>query len=511
MPYSNTIPQNESEVYATLVKIRARLAEIKKDAKYSNNTEIETIYHEVLESVTELKRTRDSAKARAKINPNTVTLPPANGTFGNQIDLLIDEIFQLLSLFFVSFGLSNTAPATHASLTTVQRLLEHLNESGVYTHQELKPIHDRLDEISDIINTEDNDDNLSTKEEIRLLKHKLHLAYHEFDILDRKIGSLPPQVRKLMDNLLSLKYQLLDLLSTDKNSKSDVRSKIEQERQVETISKDLDKLQNERDILASNDLGTAALNSSSILNSLLGDCHDYLSNLRMGEDKIDVHLVPIYDKLVNLHSVLSNLLITRRWSLRTVDLFTYQNQLSEIDKSRNAGFFGSPGYKGQSILLFLLRSCYALIYKLLESSEPVSEALQPLHNQLSTIYRCLVDLKQSGGISSMRELYPYQLKLASIDNDAANGIFKVDGQIPPGQATLTALLAECFDILHELKVDYYDKAASNGEFTETENIIGTKALQDSSYDYNNVGEQEYSSYAPSEMSEMSERSEVSDM
>jgi hypothetical protein len=47
------------------------------------------------------------------------------------------------------------------------------------------------------------------------------------------------------------------------------------------------------------------------------------------------------------------------------------------------------------------------------SSEPVSEALLPIYNQLSTLKRCLVEVKESGGVNSMRELYPYSLKVRS--------------------------------------------------------------------------------------------------
>lgn len=45
------------------------------------------------------------------------------------------------------------------------------------------------------------------------------------------------------------------------------------------------------------------------------------------------------------------------------------------------------------------------------SSEPVSEALLPVYNQLQTLRRCLLEVKNSGGISSPRELYPYSMKV----------------------------------------------------------------------------------------------------
>lgn len=44
-------------------------------------------------------------------------------------------------------------------------------------------------------------------------------------------------------------------------------------------------------------------------------------------------------------------------------------------------------------------------------SEPVSEALLPVYNQLSTLKRCLLEVKNSGGGSSVRELYPYSMKV----------------------------------------------------------------------------------------------------
>ena len=63
-------------------------------------------------------------------------------------------------------------------------------------------------------------------------------------------------------------------------------------------------------------------------------------------------------------------------------------------------------------LLYLLRRSYAFIYQLMISSEPVSEALLPIYNQLMTLRRCLVEVKKSGGVSTPRELYPYSMKVS---------------------------------------------------------------------------------------------------
>ena len=46
------------------------------------------------------------------------------------------------------------------------------------------------------------------------------------------------------------------------------------------------------------------------------------------------------------------------------------------------------------------------------SSEPVSEALLPIYNQLQTLKRCLSEVKENGGVSTVRELYPYSMKVS---------------------------------------------------------------------------------------------------
>lgn len=85
------------------------------------------------------------------------------------------------------------------------------------------------------------------------------------------------------------------------------------------------------------------------------------------------------------------------------------------------------------------------------SSEPVSEALLPVYNQLQTLRRCLIEVKESGGVSSPRELYPYSMKLNSIDNMKVDGKFMVGDEIPEGQASVIDLLDECFELNYELR------------------------------------------------------------
>jgi len=125
-----------------------------------------------------------------------------------------------------------------------------------------------------------------------------------------------------------------------------------------------------------------------------------------------------YEKLLAIRNNLEKLSLTQAWSLRETDLWNYQRQLDRIDEARVDGHFidavGRPSelYE-QRTLLYLLRKSYALIYHLIVSSEPVSEALLPIYNQLTTLRKCLLEVKKLGGVSSPRELYPYSMKVGA--------------------------------------------------------------------------------------------------
>ncbi|ODV84995.1 hypothetical protein CANARDRAFT_187771, partial [[Candida] arabinofermentans NRRL YB-2248] len=430
--HTDDIPINEQAIYDQLTSIRHQLSLIKKDHKtYINSKDINSIYNDVLIKIQSLNKIRNNDDG-SSINNN------------NKVDILIDEIFQLLSLCFVTCGLSNTAPATYASLSTVQRLLEHLNESNIYTHYDLKPIKERLNEINNIILND-----FKVDKEINLLKIKLDKAYNEYNYLENKINKLPNSIQIIMNQLISFKNKLIMLIT---NNNTNDYNLIELNQYLNEIKLNCENLFNSIEI---ND-------GEGLLKGLIDDCHNLLNDLQLDSIKIDSTLLPIYNNLQKLKLILENLLVTRRWTLRTTDIFNYQKELNSIDNLRiNGYFFNNKSLKGQIFLIYLLRRCYAIIYKLLESSEPVSESLQPLHNQLTTIKNCLLNLKRMGGVSSIRELYPYQLKLNSVDNLRIDGKFMIGDQIPEGQGTLNALLAENFDILHELNLELENQESNN--------------------------------------------------
>ena len=138
---------------------------------------------------------------------------------------------------------------------------------------------------------------------------------------------------------------------------------------------------------------------------------------------IPENFASVYERLVGIRNDLEKLSITQAWSLRETDLYDYQRELDKIDESRVDGNFldedGNPAdLYAQRTLLYLIRRSYGYIYYLMISSEPVSEALLPYYNQLQTLKRCLVEVKNSGGVSSVRDLYPYSMKVGFLPSIA---------------------------------------------------------------------------------------------
>ncbi len=140
--------------------------------------------------------------------------------------------------------------------------------------------------------------------------------------------------------------------------------------------------------------------SQAVCSSLLEECFEIAQEIKANEDSKNVpsSLKPIHDRLSEIRAELEGLVLTHRWSLRETDLWNYSLSLQEIDKMRVDGkFLDSEGNRPEGqyvrthrsnrcerflmlfqVLLYLLRRCYGLIYRLLSSSEPVSEELMPI-------------------------------------------------------------------------------------------------------------------------------------
>ncbi|KAI0343203.1 hypothetical protein BDW22DRAFT_1356806 [Trametopsis cervina] len=475
------IAQEELPILEAIINLRNRLTALKKNrGEYIKVSDVNTLYQAIVKQVTRLNEVRDD---------HTI--------YNNRLDTTLADVFNLLSLFYLTIGKTRECPATYSQIASMRQILDHMNESGIYNEADLEPFHRRIAELRQIVQA-DADSGKHPVAMTKLLERQLNECDNVLSGLQDSLSVLSPELIPIHERLVNVRRQLVALAAKETASQAALVSKYPEpvtppseddirmsaqadadETESKTPTKDvphpepivmpklkaelkplieeLRKIDSKRVDGKFMGPGGTFPASQAICSSLLEDCFDIVQEIRALADSKNVasSLKPIYDRLTEIRRELESLVMTHRWSLRETDLWNYSLSLQEIDKMRIDGkFVDAEGNRpvGQYVLLYLLRRCYGLIYRLLSSSEPVSEELMPIANKLSTVKKCLNEVLKYGGAFSPRELYPYQLALHQIDSMRKDGKFVgVDGTIPEGQGIVMAHLNECHELLEMLK------------------------------------------------------------
>ncbi|GAA5973512.1 hypothetical protein JCM21900_006155, partial [Sporobolomyces salmonicolor] len=467
------VPEEELPVLESLVHIRNRLTALKKDrTEYIRAKDVLDVYASLMTEVTHLN------DVRARPKPATVEVEAEGGdskeekatesTEENRVDTILNDVFQLLSLFFLRIGKSRESPATFCQLGTMKRLLTHLNESGIYTEADLKPYQSRLAELKEIINeghATESGEGPKDAEELQRDEAMTKLMLAKWDACDRLVSKLTsslkhvsPELYPLHQRLITLRRSLASIAARPRPQAADISAILAELRQIDEKRSAAGKFVVEVPSPSDPDSGEKEVyeppKGQELLAGLLQDNFDICDDIKAREGEEDVArgpLQPIYDRLSEIRAQLERLVLTHRWTLRETDLYNFQNELARVDALRVDGKFRDADGnvpEGQLVLLYLLRRCYGLCYRLMASSEPVSEELMPIANKLNTIKRCLIEVAKQGGPFTARDLYPFQLALYQIDSLRKDGKFEGrDGTIPEGQAILCALLSEAHEIV----------------------------------------------------------------
>ncbi|KAG7137463.1 UPF0662 protein C30C2.08 like [Verticillium longisporum] len=419
----------EQEVLDRLVSIRDKLQLLKQDRKtYMQKQHVIPLYQETVEQV---RRLNESRSGDQKVEEN-------------RVDRVLDSCFQLLSLCFMTIGQNNSAPAAYALTATIKRLLDHLTEVDLFSAKDLESISETLNQLSRNIK---HSSEYSSPYLITLLMNRLDLCKRSLASLQKRLGRLEDPLPNVHEKLISILRSISLANTRTKFSASEVKS-------LRAQLKEIDEKIKANKYLTVDDRQPAG---SEDVDFLLRKCLLWSDIVLERRGVISEPFKATYDILVRIRNDLETLSITSKWSLREADLYDFQRQLDKIDESRvNGNWKDEDGKEAelyiQRTLLYLVRRSYGYIYFLMISSNPVSEALQPTFNQLQTLKKCLIEVRNNGGVSTVRELYPYSLKLNSIDNLRVDGKFMFNGDIPEGQGSVNELLAECFEINYELRV-----------------------------------------------------------
>ncbi|TFK98345.1 hypothetical protein BDV98DRAFT_613811 [Pterulicium gracile] len=440
---SAPVAQEELPILEALINIRNRLTALKKDrGEYIKAVDVNSLYQAVVKQVTKLNDVRDD---QTKYN--------------NRVDATLADVFSLLSLFFLTIGKTRDAVAAYSQIASMKQILNHMSESGVYNESDLKPFERRLHDLRQTVQT-DATHSKHVEALTKLLERQLNECDTIVTSLQDSLEERSEELVPISQKLVTLRRQIVTLAAKPGFHKSELKPALEELRKIDSQRVD-GKFMGPGGVVPA---------SQAFCSSLLEDCFEIVQELKAQEESKHVasSLKPIRDRLQDLRGELEGLVLTHRWSLRETDLWNYSLSLQEIDKMRIDGkFVDSDGNRpgGQYVLLYLLRRCYGLIYRLLSSSEPVSEELMPIANKLTTVKRCLNEVLKHGGPFSPRDLYPYQLALFQIDSMRKDGKFiGTDGSIPEGQGILTAHLSECHELIEMLK----ESMDEEGEFYDDE-------------------------------------------
>ncbi|OJI90431.1 hypothetical protein ASPTUDRAFT_114388 [Aspergillus tubingensis CBS 134.48] len=420
----------EQPILERLLRTRDALILLKQDkSSYIKSRDVLPLYEEVVAEVEKLNAARKEQDRRRA---------------HNRLDYVLDDCFQLISLLFLTVGRNNEAPAVYSLATTVQRLLDHLEEAGFYSSKDLISITKTLANMNDTL---ERCRQAYSPALITLLESRLEKCQLLLEKLQSGLAKLGPELAATHETLVSILRSTSAVNTRSKFSSSEVTALRTQLKKIEEGMKDGKFVDAE---------GVPLSGAQEDVKLLLERCWLWTEIVLERQGKIDERFKEQYDKLIEIRNQLDRLAVTQAWSLRETDLFGYQRKLDRIDEARvNGNFVDAEGnaadIHAQRTLLYLIRRSYGHIYALLISSEPVSEALLPVYNQLQTLRKCLLEVQESGGVSNSRELYPYSMKLNSIDNMRVDGKFYVGTDIPEGQGSVNALLAECYDIVWELR------------------------------------------------------------
>ncbi|KAI4652308.1 hypothetical protein J4E93_002507 [Alternaria ventricosa] len=457
----------EQPILDKLQSIRTELELLKRDrSTYVKSQDVLKLYDQVIEQVIILNEIRETKRLEQ-----------------NKVDYMLDDCFQLISLAYLTVGKNHEPPAVYSYISTIKRLLDHLKEATFYSQKDLEALDKNLQDCRRYVERgqEGHSPHLLT-----LLDARIKVCEETLAELKLNLSGLTPELTPKWEKLVSILRSLCGC---------NARSKFPLE-EVEEYSEELNKLDEElkeHGIRAYETEGTteeklaemvdkmqlasehpeAAPDAKTLIGTLLRRNLLWVTLIKQKQGRIAPAFKDTYDKLLAIRNKLEKLTLTQAWSLRETDLWDFQRQLDRIDEARIDGNFvdalGRPSeiYE-QRTLLYLLRKSYALIYQLLLTSEPVSEALLPIYNQLTTLRKCLLEVKKLGGVSSPRELYPYSMKLNSIDNMRVDGKFMVGDEIPDGQGRVTQLLEECFELAYDLRNDAEDNNSSADVTPSTE-------------------------------------------
>ncbi|POS85730.1 hypothetical protein EPUL_004062, partial [Erysiphe pulchra] len=238
-----------------------------------------------------------------------------NQKSSNEADRMLDCCFQLLSLFFMTIGRNNEAPAAYALTSITRRFLDHSIEDGHFSNKDLVHISENLDKLIKIVKKAHG---LYPNSFISLLSSQIDVCLNSVKELQSRLNWIDDDLKPVHEKLISTS-SLISSANTRKNFSSLEILKFQSQLQ------NIDMQRVAGNFVAING---KVLEGSDEVGKLLDDC------LTWSESSLER-----YYKSYSISHQLARAMLTHVWSLRKADLYDFQKELDIIDKSRVDGIF----------------------------------------------------------------------------------------------------------------------------------------------------------------------------
>ncbi|KAJ3296524.1 hypothetical protein HDU76_006719 [Blyttiomyces sp. JEL0837] len=424
----------------------------------------------------------------------------------SEVDMVLDDIAPMFFQFWSHTGkVSEHLYPVYVKLAKTKHVLDQLNESGLFTQEVIAEAEKNIASLAEQVEEFKKHKATTTAvaassapvpaapegvkgtgagRGLQLVEEKLEACVALVKDLRETLNTISPALLPVHARLVEIKSELSTLLSrggAHAFSLAEVQMLQDELREIDSIRID-------GKFIGREGGGSVVAGQAAVI-GLMELCYEDVHELLALREAIggENPLRGVYERLIRIKGKLENLeRSVGRFShsafscVKSEDLVPVQMELGEIDNLRVDGKFVAfvDGVEvvpeGQAVLHFLLHKCYRKIYKLQTVSEPVAEPLMPVFNQLTTLKKCLLELKKwKVGLSS-RELSIYQMRLAQIDNKRVDGKFYGDDGfdvVHEGQGVLHDLLHENYELLRYLFRIAEDEEGLEGDDEEEEEEV----------------------------------------
>jgi len=201
----------EQAILEKLQLVRDRLLLLKQDrTNYIRTQDVMPLFDETMDQVKELAVVRAETGDKEENRCMSPSLSHPNASVLTSlfpVDKVLESCFQLLSLFYLTIGRNNEAPATYAMTSTVKRLLDHLTEAELYSAKDLGSIKSTLEDLSKSIHdaaTDPSPDKRHPPYMLALLENRVALCNSTLSRLQKRLERLPDYLLEAHEKLISI-------------------------------------------------------------------------------------------------------------------------------------------------------------------------------------------------------------------------------------------------------------------------------------------------------------------